>query len=132
MIHINSNDNTPLYRQVIDQVKLMVMSGQCAPGDQLESVSSLSARLKVNPMTISKAYSILVSEGTAERRQGVGIFVAAISEKKADKERQLLLDTSLKEAAGLVVQLDVPRERATKIFDDYIKAFSRKKGSQQS
>ena len=132
MIQIDPREGTPIYRQVIDQVKLMVMSGQYVPGDQLESVSSLSARLKVNPMTISKAYGILVSEGAAERRKGVGIFVAAISRKRADKERQQLLDTSLKEAAGLVVQLDVPRQHALELFEEHIDYFSAKKGSGNS
>ena len=132
MIRINPSDATPIYRQVIDQVKLMVMAGQYTPGDQLESVSALSSRLKVNPMTISKAYGALVTEGVAERRKGVGIFVAAISEKKADRERQQLLDTSLKEAAGLVVQLDVPRKEAVKILNQHIDRFEQSKGSKKS
>jgi len=130
MIRIDPRDGTPIYRQVIDQVKLMVMSGRFVPGDQLESVSSLSARLKVNPMTISKAYGMLVNEGVAKRRKGVGIFVAAISEKEADKERQKLLNTSLMEAAVLVVQLDVPRQRALELFSQHIDQFSRNKGSE--
>lgn len=132
MIRIDPRDGTPIYRQVIDQVKLLVMSGQYAPGEQLESVSSLSARLKVNPMTISKAYGMLVSDGVAERRKGVGIFVAAISEKKADRERQQLLNTSLKEAAGLVVQLKVSREEAITRFNQHIDQFEVKKGSKKS
>ena len=132
MIRINPSDGTPIYRQVIDQVKLMVMAGQYVPGDQLESVSALSSRLKVNPMTISKAYGALVTEGVAERRKGVGIFVATISEKKANRERQELLDTSLKEAAGLVVQLDVPRKEAIKLLNEHIDRFKKGKGSKQS
>ncbi len=132
MIRIDPRDGTPIYRQVIDQVKLMVMSGQYAPGDQLESVSSLSARLKVNPMTISKAYGMLVVDGVAERRKGVGIFVATISEKKADRDRQRLLDASLKEAAGLVVRLDVPRREAVDLFNHHLDQFSSKKGSRKS
>ena len=132
MIRIDPRDGSPIYRQVMDQVKLMVMSGRFAPGDQLESVSSLSARLKVNPMTISKAYGMLVTEGVAERRKGVGIFVAAISEKKADRERQQLLSASLKEAAGLVVQLDVPRREALELLGKHIDNFRKKSGSRKS
>ncbi len=132
MIRIDTSEGTPIYRQVIDQVKLLVMSGRLAAGDQLESVSSLSARLKVNPMTISKAYGILVNEGVAERRKGVGIFVAAITEKEVGKERQKLLSSSLKEAAGLVVQLAVPRREAVDLFNGFIDSFEHKKGSGKS
>jgi len=132
MIRIDPRDGTPIYRQVIDQVKLMVMTGQYEPGDQLESVSNLAARLKVNPMTISKAYGLLVGDGVAERRKGVGIFVTAISEKKADRERQQLLNASLKEAAGLVVQLNVPRPEAVAQFNAHMDNFEKKKGSRKS
>ena len=132
MIRIDPKDGTPIYRQVMDQVRLMVMSGRYAPGDQLESVSILAARLKVNPMTISKAYGMLVNEGVATRRKGVGIFVAAISEKKADRERQQLLSASLQEAASLVVQLDVPRQEAVALLNRHIDDFRKKKGSRKS
>lgn len=132
MIRIDTTDGTPIYRQIIEQVKLMVMSGQQRPGDQLESVSSLAARLKVNPMTISKAYGVLVSEGVAERRKGVGIFVAAVSQKKVAGARQKVLNESLREAAGLVVQLDVPRQEAVDLFNQHIDHFAHKKGSRKS
>ena len=132
MIHIDPRDGTPIYRQVIDQVKLMVVSGQFAPGDQLESVSSLAARLKVNPMTISKAYGMLVAEGVAERRKGVGIFVAAISEQRADRERQQLLDDALREAAGLIVQLDVSDAEASAALRRHITDYrTRTKGDER-
>ena len=127
MIRIDPRDGTPIYRQVIDQVKLMVVSGQYAPGEQLESVSSLAARLKVNPMTISKAYGMLVTEGVAERRKGVGIFVSAMSEKKADHERQQLLDDALREAAALIVQLDVPDTEALAALQRHIATYRNKR-----
>ncbi len=132
MIRIDASEGTPIYRQVIDQVKLLVMSGRLHAGEQLESVSSLSARLKVNPMTISKAYGILVDEGVAERRQGIGIFVAAITEQKAGRERRKLLRASLKEAASLVVQLAVPRREAVDLFNSFIDRFEHKQGSRKS
>jgi GntR family transcriptional regulator len=126
MIRIDPRDGTPIYRQVIDQVKLAVVAGRYGPGEQLESVSSLAARLKVNPMTISKAYGMLVAEGVAERRKGVGIFVAAMSERKADRERQHLLDDALREAAALIVQLEVPDAEAMAALRRHITAYRAK------
>ncbi len=64
------------------------MTGQLQPGDQLESVKSLSQRVKVNPMTISKAYGMLVQEGVAERRRGVGMFISAVESQTAEKDQQ--------------------------------------------
>ena len=55
MIHIDPRDGTPIYRQIIDQVKRMVLTGGLVPGDQVEPVAGLAARVHVNPMTVSKA-----------------------------------------------------------------------------
>ena len=87
MIQIDPRDGAPIYRQVMDQIKLQVNTGQLVAGQQLESVASLSKRLKVNPMTISKAYGFLVEEGIVERRRGVGIFVAEVETETAEENR---------------------------------------------
>lgn len=129
MIQIDPKDGMPIYRQVMDQVKLLVMSGQLVPGQQLESVSSLSGRLKVNPMTISKAYGFLVEEGLVERRKGVGIFVAQGNPQQTDKQRHLILSAALSDAAALAIQLDILPEEASKIFASHLKDFSSKKGN---
>ena len=108
MIHIDPRNGVPIYRQVMDQIRLQITAGQLQPGDQVDSVSSLSARLKVNPMTISKAYGYLVEEGVVERRKGVGIFVAAVDRQAAESRRLKVLSDALHHAAGLAVQLNVP------------------------
>ena len=128
MIYIDPKDGVPIYRQVMDQIKLQITTGQLTPGQQLESVSSLSSRLKVNPMTISKAYGFLVEEKVVERRRGVGIFVADVNEANAEESRHQLLSRSLAEAAGLAVQMDVPPEKALAIFQHHLVDFEKKKG----
>jgi len=55
----------------------MVASGQLAPGAELPSVRDLAVRHAVNPMTISKAYSLLEAEGVLERNRGRPMTVAA-------------------------------------------------------
>lgn len=120
MITINPNSPTPIYRQIIDQVKMQVITGQLAPGDRLESVSSLAARLKVNPMTISKAFSALVDEGIARRRRGVGIFIAPRDPEQVDKDRQRVLTEALSRAAALVVRLGIAPRRALDLFQHQI------------
>lgn len=116
MIRIDPRSPTPIYRQVMDQVRRLVVTGQLAPGAQVESVANLAAREKVNPMTISKAYSALVDQGVLERRRGVGLFVAPVPKEQADAERRRLLDDALGEVAALVVQLGVaPADAATQL-----------------
>ena len=55
----------------------MVASGQLAPGAELPSVRDLAVKHAVNPMTISKAYSLLEAEGVLERNRGMPMTVAA-------------------------------------------------------
>lgn len=130
MIHIDPKDGVPIYRQVMDQIKLQITAGQLEAGQQLDSVSSLSSRLKVNPMTISKAYGFLVEEGVVERRKGVGIFVAEVKQEKIDRDRQRVLGEALRDAAGLAAQLGVPQEEAVAIFRHHLADFQNMKGKQ--
>ncbi|MDR7295582.1 GntR family transcriptional regulator [Pelomonas aquatica] len=67
---------TPIYRQVVEQVQRLVAGGQLGPGDELPSVRNVAERHAINPMTVSKAYSLLEAEGLLERRRGVGMAVA--------------------------------------------------------
>lgn len=129
MIHIDPTDGTPIYRQIIDQVKRMVMTGNLAPGDQLESVANLAARVKVNPMTVSKAYSALVDAGVLERRRGVGLFVAASVDESTRRDREDLLERELRGAAALLVQLGIDETEAAARLRGHMRDFRREEGS---
>ena len=116
LIDIDVHGGVPIYRQVIEQVRRLIMTGQMAEGDQVESVNKLSSRLKVNPMTISKAYSFLVQEGLLERRRGVGLFVARLKSDTKKDLKSSVLGEALRKAASLAVQMDVSEEEATGLF----------------
>lgn len=66
----------PIYRQLVDQVRRMVASGQLVPGTELPSVREVSAEYLVNPTTISKAYSLLEGEGLLQRNRGKPMTIA--------------------------------------------------------
>ncbi|MBU8871663.1 MAG: GntR family transcriptional regulator [Gemmatimonadales bacterium] len=126
MIHIDPNNRMPIYRQIIQQIKLQIMSGRLQPGQQLESVSNLSSRLAINPMTVSKAYGFLVDQEMVERRRGVGIFVAKVSTKNIDQERHLILSDARRSAAGLALQLAVPPQDASKLLNQHLEDLQNK------
>jgi len=73
---LKSNSGVPIYRQLVEQVRRMVASGQLAPGTPLPSVRELALEHTVHHMTISKAYSQLESEGLLERNRGKPMTVA--------------------------------------------------------
>lgn len=77
MFNLNPNAGAPIYRQLVDQIKRMVAGGQLRAGDQLPSVRELAITHAVNPMTISKAYSLLEAEGVLVRKRGKPMEVAS-------------------------------------------------------
>lgn len=71
------NDSQPIYRQLRDRVVAMVLDGALKEGDPLPSVRTVASELRVNPLTVLKAYDLLTDERLVEKRRGVGIFVSA-------------------------------------------------------
>ena len=96
---------TPIYRQIVDQVRLAAATGVLSPGDILPSVRSLADRLTINFNTVSKAYAELVRDGVLESLQGKGFFVAPKRQiySKAERLRRLrqAVDAFIHEAVFL-------------------------------
>ena len=114
-IHITTGSATPIYRQIVEQVRLGVATGALAPGDPLPSVRSLADRLVINFNTVAKAYADLVRDGVLESQQGKGFFVA--NEKRqvysrAERLRRLhqALDAFVHEAVCLDFTADEIRQ----------------------
>ena len=63
MFTLNPHSGIPIYRQLQEQVRRLVASGQLRNGAELPSVRELALAHAINPMTISKAYSLLEAEG---------------------------------------------------------------------
>ena len=74
-IVISTGSDTPIYRQITDQVRLAVATGRLAISDQLPSVRALAEDLVVNPNTVARAYADLAREGLIESRAGRGVFI---------------------------------------------------------
>ncbi len=77
MFTLDPHSGIPIYRQLLEQVRRLVASGQLRAGDELPSVRELALAHAVNPMTVSKAYSLLEAEGLLERNRGRPMTVAA-------------------------------------------------------
>lgn len=121
IIQLDSRSGVPIYRQVMEQVTRAIMSGQISVGQQLESVSEMARRLKVNPMTVSKAYAFLVEEELLERRAGVGLFVRSVVKDKKRQIQDTLLSSTLNKAAALTIQLGLDEAEACQLFVEHFK-----------
>ena len=74
-IRIDTHSGEPIWRQIVEQVKFAVASGDLEPGGQLPSIRALASQLKINPRTVVKAYEKLRSLDLVVMRQGQGVFV---------------------------------------------------------
>jgi molybdate-binding protein/DNA-binding transcriptional regulator YhcF (GntR family) len=77
---LEQHSNTPLYRQIADQLKQRVASGELKPGDKLPTVRELARSLKVNQNTVLKAYFILEQATVIASKRGVGTIITACSD----------------------------------------------------
>jgi GntR family transcriptional regulator len=118
--YVDTQSGVPIFRQLMDQVKLHIAGGHLKPGDELPSIRSLSVPLGVNPMTISKAYNLLVRENVLERRPGLPLVVAALSDDAVKESRQAQLRHGLMPAVQLARQLGLDAAEATRIFSDML------------
>ena len=77
MIVLDYRDSRPLYQQVKDSLRRMMLTGLLSPEEKLPSVRALATQLAINPNTIQRAYAELETEGYIYSVTGRGSFVAA-------------------------------------------------------
>ena len=92
---IDTKSGVPFYRQIIEQTKFAIASGDLGPGDRLPTVRQLAVDLSVNPNTVIRAYRELEIEGVLDTQQGSGTFVSEKRPEVDQLERQRMLDQIL-------------------------------------
>ena len=117
-INVTTGAGTPIYRQIIDQVRLGVATGALRPGQAMPSVRSLAERLVVNPNTVVKAYAELVRDGVLEAQQGMGFFVAEKRQIYSKAERLRRLRLAVDDFIHEAVFLDFSAEEFRKVVDE--------------
>src|SRR3954469_22056086 len=102
---VDTTTRVPIYRQLMEQIRLAVARGRLRPGSRLPSVRVLSRELVINPNTVARVYTELERDGVLNTRPGLGVFVAQPRKdltRRARKDRLLALaDQLLTEAVHL-------------------------------
>ena len=88
-IIINHSSMTPIYEQIVEQVKTLIRNEKLKENDNLPSVRSLAKELKISALTVKKAYDNLESEGT---------YVAATNPELLLEEQKKELEADLEQA----------------------------------
>lgn len=105
------SSGVPIYRQLMDQLRSQMAGGTVRPGQMLPSVRTVAEQLQVNPMTVSKAYSLLEREGLVELVRGQGMRVREPAGGGPLKERLAAIAPLLEQVATEAFHLNLPADK---------------------
>lgn len=111
MISLNYRDPRPIYEQLEEKLRRLILSGAIAEGERLPSVRELASQLAINPNTIQRAYRELEQEGFICSVPGKGSFVADARDTAALRRKELLVQ--LKEISEELKKLGVDENTMT-------------------
>ena len=106
MISINYRDSRPIYEQIKDGLKTLMLAGAIAKDEKLPSVRDLAVKMSINPNTIQRAYRELEAEGFIYSVSGKGSFSSGRPD--LDERKRAELDGKLKEVIERLLQMGVP------------------------
>lgn len=101
MIILDMTDKRPLYEQICERFKELIVTGALTPNDKLPSVRQLAIDLSINPNTIQKSYSALEQSGYIYSVSGRGNFVCDVTALLPKRQEKFYdeMDALLKKAA---------------------------------
>ena len=108
MISLNYRDSRPIYEQIKDGLRKLIVTSALAADDKLPSVRSLATQLSINPNTIQRAYNELENEGYIYSVPGKGSFAAGNA--GADEARRKELKDKVRELVAELRYLGVSQE----------------------
>ena len=124
---IDPDSGTPIYLQIIDELKTAVLSGRYRDGDRVLPVRELAVQLRVNPNTVAKAYRLMQDEGLLVSRPGGGTFIAVPEAFSLRRAREEAIAAQLGRLVAKAKAFDIGPERLRELLDD---AWKRPAGDQ--
>ena len=116
MITLNYRDSRPIYEQIKDGLRKLIVTGALGTGEKLPSVRTLATQLSINPNTIQRSYNELEGEGYIYSVPGKGSFAAGNT--GADEARRKELTEKLRELAAELKYLGVTGEELAALVSD--------------
>ena len=112
-IFINNHGSIPIYEQLADQIKTLIISGELKAGDALPSLRGMARSLHISVLTVQKAYDSLSADGFIETTAGKGCFVAAGNPDFYLEEQQKKIEELLSEAIGIAKKSGIHLDKLT-------------------
>nr|WP_296906111.1 GntR family transcriptional regulator [Thermotoga sp.] len=111
---IDFHSSKPIYEQIKEKIKLLILSRKLKEGEFVPSIRSLAEDLGVNLNTVARAYRELVQEGILEVRRGEGYIVSKVNKEKL----QTQLEAELRKIIEDCKKAGVPLERVLRLVEE--------------
>ena len=115
-IIISNSSNDPIYLQIVNQIKAMIMSGELSPGEALTSMRNLAMQMRVSLITTKRAYEELERDGFIETYTGKGSFVKAQNAELLREENLRQVEEHLQKAVQKAKMSGITFEELTDIL----------------
>jgi len=109
-IIISNSSGKPIYDQIVEQMKNMIISGELSEGEQMPSIRSLAKELKISVITTKRAYEELEREGYIVTVPGKGSFVPTLNKELLREARMRIVEEKLWEAVSTAKSIDMTFE----------------------
>ena len=116
MLRLNYRDSRPIYQQIKDGLRKLIVSGAYQPDEKLPSVRELAAELAINPNTIARAYRELEAEGCIYTITGRGAFCG--DWKAAARDRMIVLEDQVRPLLRELRTLGLTREELLALWEE--------------
>ena len=123
-LHISPHDGKAIYRQILDQIRYLIASGQLQPNDELPPIRTLAEDLLINPNTVARAYRELEMAGMLSKRQGAGTYVSERGSPLAEAERIRILSERVDALLAEALQMNVNLEQLIALLREREGAFN--------
>jgi len=126
LFQVNFKSGTPVYLQLVDQIRYAAASGALKTGEPLPPIRALAEELRVNRNTVAKAYTELESQGVIQTLQGKGCFLAENNSPFKKQVRDKLLLGKIDEAVVTAHHLQIARDEFLALVKERLDFFERK------
>ena len=116
-INISNASNKPIYLQIADRIKALVLEGELAEGEMLPSMRNLALELRISFMTTKRAYEELERDGFIESYTGKGSFVKAQNLELFREEQIKAIEALLMDAGERANKIGLTMDELHELLD---------------
>ena len=116
-IQVDENSTEPMYAQIENQLRALILSGRVETGTLLPSIREFASQLQCSIITVRRVYQDLENEGLLRTKQGTGTFVAEVEQGEKDQYREKAVEEALRIAVQAALQMKLRKQEFKELVD---------------